>query len=92
MHDQSKLTHFQESKTEFTFSKYLLSIPTRSERTSHSKLRLGVLKLEIEAGRKNGLDRSERKCKICKSDQLKNEAHFLFVCEPLNTTRGFTSG
>ena len=87
MHDQSKLTHFQESKTEFTFSKYLLSIPTRSERTSLSKLRLGVLKLEIEEGRKNGLDRSERKCKICKSDQVENEAHFLFVCEPLNTTR-----
>ena len=49
MGDQSKLIYFQESKTEFTFSKYLFSIPIRSDRTSLAKLRLGVLKLEIEA-------------------------------------------
>ena len=87
MGEQSKLIYFQESKTEFILSKYLISTPIRSERILISKLRLGVLKLEIETGRKCGLDRNDRKCKICKSDQIENESHFLFECEPLNKLR-----
>ena len=87
MGEQTKLTYFQESKTEFIISKYLLSTPLRADRSLLCKLRLGVLKLEIETGRHRGLDRNNRHCKVCKSDQIENETHFLFSCVPLKSTR-----
>ena len=60
------------------------------------KLRLGVLDLEVETGRRfktdeNGkkvkIDRSERFCKLCTSGEIENETHFLFSCPALQQTR-----
>ena len=87
MEEQNKLQFFREAKIEYTISNYLTTIPTRELRTLSAKLRLGVLKLEVENGRKIGLDRAERGCKLCNSGEVEDEAHFLFSCESLQQTR-----
>ena len=87
MAEQSKLQHFREAKTEFKISNYLNTIVIRNSRSLLCKLRLGVLKLEVETGRKFGLVRAERSCKLCNSDQIEDEMHFLFSCDTLEETR-----
>ena len=87
MNEQNKLQFFREAKSEFTISNYLNILAARNSRSLLCKLRLGVLRLEVESGRKFGLDRAERTCKLCDSGQVEDEVHFLFSCEALRQTR-----
>ena len=96
MDKQVKLHYFKEAKSEFTISKYLEKIEGRKSRCLIGKLRLGVLDLEIEKGRrfkvdnlgnKTQIDRSERFCKLCQSGEVEDEVHFLFSCPTLDKTR-----
>ena len=65
------------------------TISNRKERSLFSKLRLGILQLEIETGRhtKPITESSKRFCKLCNSNKIGNECHFLFECPALETTR-----
>ena len=87
MAEQNKLQYFREAKTEFTLSKYLHILAARNSRSLLCKLRLGALKLEVETGRKFGVVRNERVCKLCNSGQVEDEIHFLFSCETLDEIR-----
>ena len=87
MNEQSKLRFFRDAKSEFTTSNYLSTLVTRDSRSIFCKLRLGVLKLEVETCRKNGLDHSLRKCRLCNSGEVEDELHFLFSCHALSRTR-----
>ncbi len=53
----------------------------KPERSLISQLRLGVLPLRIETGRYTRLQVHERLCELCDSDQVEDEAHFLFDCD-----------
>ena len=96
MDKQMKLQYFKEAKSEFTISNYLEKIGDRSSRSLLCKLRLGVLDLEVEKGRrfktdnlgrKIQIDRSERYCKLCQTGEIEDEVHFLFSCPTLAQTR-----
>ena len=83
MNSESKLTHFKTAKETLSLSSYLSTIKSREKRRLLSKLRLGVLPLEIEKGRRSNLDRSDRLCKLCTTAQVEDEIHFLFRCPTL---------
>ena len=96
MDGQTKLQFFKEGKTEFKISNFLDAIDARNARSLLCKLRLGVLDLEIESGRrfkiddtgkKTKIDRSERFCKLCTTGEIEDEPHFLFACPALHQTR-----
>ena len=80
---ESKLHIFKSSKDTISLSNYLSKIKNRDARSHFSKLRLGVLPLEIEKGRRNDLMRADRFCKLCNRQQVEDEVHFLFECPAL---------
>ena len=45
-----------------------------------TKLRLGILNLEIVLGRYEGIPREERFCKLCVSGVAEADMHFVLVC------------
>ena len=62
-------------------------IKNREQRRLLAKLRLGVLPLEIEKGRRSNLDRSDRLCKLCQTNEVEDEIHFLLKCPVFESTR-----
>ena len=87
MESETKLSLFKNSKNTFSASSYLSAISNRKSRSLLSKLRLGVLPLEIEKGRRKNIVRENRFCKICNLNVLENEVHFLFECPTLEKDR-----
>ncbi len=52
-----------------------------------AKLMCGILPLEVEVGRFVGTDKKERFCTVCKTLNIEDEYHFLYVCSPLEEVR-----
>jgi hypothetical protein len=48
---------------------------------------MGMLNLEIEIGRYDGVPREERFCKVCNSGLVEDEFHFVLVCDHYVTER-----
>ena len=84
---EEKLSFFKNCKNTNQISNYLTTLGGRSKRSSFCKLRLGTLELELEKGRRNNIVRSERRCKICISQEVENEVHFIFTCPTLAKQR-----
>ena len=59
---------------------YLDSITERKYKIALCRFRLSSHKLEIERGRYFNIPREERKCKLCHTNFVENEYHFLLVC------------
>ena len=90
MQTESKLMYFKNSKQTLSLSNYLTKISNRNSRTLLSKLRLGVLPLEIEKGRHHNLSRNERICQFCQTNSVEDELHFLFDCPAFDTSRAIS--
>ncbi len=60
---------------------------TRSQRSLLSKLKLGILPLEIESGRWKDDALEDRTCKLCNIGLLGNEYHFVMFCDKLQKER-----
>ena len=52
-----------------------------------TKFRLSSHKLEIETGRYRNIERSERKCTYCSTNEIEDEYHFLLTCHFFATQR-----
>ena len=87
INQQNKLHLFKNVDHSLKPAPYLSKIHGRSVRSLFSKLRLGTLPLEIETGRHIQIDSNKRFCKLCHSDKIGNEIHFLFDCPALDATR-----
>ena len=61
--------------------------PSRYQRSIVSKLKLGILPLQIEVGRWKDVALEDRYCRVCGDDVLENEYHFLMYCEGLAKSR-----
>ena len=85
--EQKKLYLYKNIPQSFTPAPHLSSLNSRKNRSLFTKLRLGNLKLEIETGRWVNTDSNQRLCKLCTTNQVENEPHFLFDCPALSTTR-----
>ena len=84
---QNKLHLFRSIAQSLKPAPYLTVLDNREERSLFSNLRLGTLKLEIETGRHNKIESDKRFCKLCNSNKIGNECHFLFDCPALAETR-----
>ena len=82
---RDQFTQFAPHK--LSVSNYLTIIKNRKARTLLAKLRLGVLPLEIEKGRRSNVAREDRFCKFCNSEKVEDEVHFLFECPFFNNRR-----
>ena len=60
---------------------------TRYQRSLLSQLKLGILPLKIETERYQGTPLEQRLCKLCDSNQIEDEIHFMFHCPELKDTR-----
>ena len=64
----------------FILSEHLIKINNYKHRNILTKLRLGILHLEIEKGRWHKIPRNNRICKMCNLNCIENEYHFTLVC------------
>ena len=60
---------------------------SRYQRSLLSQLKFGILPLKIETDRYQGIPLEERICKICNSNSVEDEFHFLFHCTALSEAR-----
>ena len=74
-------------KKDYTVSKYLNKIKDVSIRRIFTKLRLSNHCLNECIGRYHQIERSERSCKICNSNEIENVSHFLLKCNAFSTER-----
>ena len=84
---ETKLHFLENCKNKFEISSYLTRVYGRTRRSLLSKLRLGVLDLEIEIKRRNAIPREERFCKLCASQEVEDEIHFILNCPSLGQCR-----
>ena len=61
-------------------SSYLLIIQNKKHRNAIAKLHLSSHQLNIETGRHTNIERLDRKCNLCKLDDLEDEYHFTLLC------------
>ena len=47
------------------------------------------LRLPVETGRWDGIPVNEQKCKICTTDDIGDEYHYLFTCDCLGVTETY---
>jgi len=86
----AKLRTFKLFKNVYLAESYILYNMSRRRRSLMSQFRCGILPLEIETGRYTPIyDKTEKKnrkrtalerlCKICKSNEIEDELHFLCI-------------
>lgn len=79
--EPNKLCSLALAKSSFTAEPYVFNLPLYARR-DFSRLRTSCHTLEIEVGRyaKPKVPRDLRACKLCKTDQVEDERHFLLGC------------
>ena len=80
INQSGRLSTYCMFKTKFEFEPYLHIIKQNKYRIALSKFRLSSHNLEIEQGRYYNIERAERKCKICCTNLIENEYHFMLTC------------
>ncbi len=90
--NKPKLRIYNTFKTEFHTEHYININLDRSERSLMAQLRTGILPLQVEIGRYkssdgNKINLKDRVCKLCKSDSVEDEEHFIFCCTAYNDVR-----
>ena len=80
VNNSNRLLMYSRYKHDFIFEKYLDFMSEKKYRSALSQFRLSSHDLEIERGRYANVDRDDRICLLCNSNQIENEYHFLFTC------------
>ena len=75
----SKLQFYRKIKVNHSFEKYL-ELPHFNDRKIIAKFRCLDHKLEMESGRHNKTPQNEIICRVCPSNEIENEEHFLITC------------
>ena len=60
---------------------------SRYQRSLLAQLKFGILPLKIETDRYQGLPLEQRICKLCDSNAVEDELHFMFHCKALDEAR-----
>ena len=85
INDSSKLDTYALFKSLLDVEKYLTNVYYRPHRMALTRLRCSSHCLNIEQGRREGLDRSDRLCKWCLINEgkscIENEFHFVTECK-----------
>ena len=86
LNNSSKCILYRNFKKEFGKENYINQLPNMFV-FALIKFRCSSHKLEIETGRKNGINREDRLCKCCSMNALGDEFHFVFECPKYNENR-----
>ena len=73
-------------KTISIFEKYLINV-LKSYCSKIIKYRTGNHRLPVQTGRWDDIPLNERKCKICTTDDIGDEYHYLFTCDFFKSDR-----
>ena len=77
----AKLESYCLYKNTFMFEPYLDALNIRKFRCIYVNFRTSCHDLEIEKARYRNIPRSDRICRMCNSDTIENEYHFLLRCD-----------
>ena len=77
--ENSRLIFYRKIKNQFKLEEYLNA--DYETRNSIARMRTSSHSIEIETGRHKKVPRNDRHCKICNSNTIETEEHFLFECE-----------
>jgi hypothetical protein len=80
LNTNSKLQLYKTFKREFIFERYIDILNLRKFRYIYVNFRIGSHDLEIEKGRYNNTIRENRICKLCDTNTVEDEYHFLLNC------------
>ena len=83
---EKKLQLYSNVKKTFQIEKYL-DIPTFRERQIISKFMCSNHTLRIETGRHDNTPREERHCRICDTNNIEDEDHFIMKCSAYDQIR-----
>ena len=86
MFNSSKCINYRIFKTAFGLEKYFTILPCDLVYCL-SKFRCVSHRLPVECGRFLNIDRSERLCELCNSNEIGDEFHYIFNCEFFNNER-----
>jgi len=86
VYESSKCTNYRIFKDNFSFEKYLIEVPQKYT-TYMTKFRCRNSKLPVEIGCYAGIERVNRICTICMSNDIGDEFHYLFTCSALKKDR-----
>ena len=79
--------YYTKFKDSFCYEDYLDKCLNDKHRKSFTRLRISSHSLEIETGRYNGVERSNRLCKLCDQNLVESEYHFLLCCTKFSAIR-----
>ena len=85
--EYSKLRTYCRFKTNLRLEDYLSNASNTRGRALHTSLRIGSNQLNIDMGRKYGLEEKDRLCKYCTLNAIESEFHFLVECPKYNNLR-----
>ena len=80
VNNSSRLEMYARYKHDFELENYLDFIVEKKYKFALTQFRLSSHDLAIERGRYQRLDRTDRNCKLCNSNVVECEYHFLLVC------------
>lgn len=83
----AKLRTYRLYKTDFETEKYLCLNLNKNERSMLAQFRTGILPLRVETGRYIGEPLANRLCRLCDSQSVETEMHFLLFCAQYNDIR-----
>ena len=85
--DMPKLRNYKLFKNNYEVEPYVLCFLNREKRSLVAQLRSGILPLQVEVGRWQGIPVEERICPGCNLNQVEDECHFLFKCNNYDVER-----
>ena len=78
---------YRELNRDFEMCPYLNSLVNRNLRNALTKLRLSSHQLAIESGRHRGIERQNRKCTLCTTNDIEDEYHMVLICPQYQNLR-----
>ena len=72
---------------DFEMCPYLKEIVNRNLRNALSRLRQSSHQLTIESGRHRGIERQNRKCTLCTTNDIEDEYHMVLICPRYQSLR-----
>ncbi len=85
--DKHKLRTYVNFKLSYNVEDYVMSFMSPAQRSYLAQLRCGILPLHIQTGICQGTQLDKRTCKVCNSNSVESEEHFIFHCNKYDNTR-----
>jgi hypothetical protein len=79
--EKPKLRTYIQFKSKIDTEDYVKYCMSRQQRSFLAQIRAGILPLHIETGRFQGKEEKDRVCKVCNTDAIESEFHFICKCE-----------